>query len=87
MAQCAPARHLFVRLSGELPQANNACPEYTLASNTGVYVVLAKHPGQLMPLAEGIPFRLQKNECIVLLDGGKEESHFWIKEAEPGGNY
>lgn len=44
-----------------------------------VYVIVGKSSDQLIPLAETIDFRFQKNEVAVRIDDAKE-SRFLIKE-------
>jgi hypothetical protein len=56
------------------------CPEYTLVSNEVVFVIVGKSSNQLIPLAETIDFRLQKNELAVRVDDAKHEARFAIKE-------
>jgi len=56
------------------------CPEYTLVSDKVVYVIVGNSSGQLVPLADVIDFRLNKNEISVRIDDAKRESKFCIKE-------
>jgi hypothetical protein len=56
------------------------CPEYTLVSNNVVFVIVGKSSNQLIPLAETIDFRLQKNELAVRVDDAIHEARFAIKE-------
>lgn len=81
MAHCLVTHSALVRLSGgpaqELP---DICPEYTLVSDRVVYLVVGKRADQLMPLAEGIDFRLYKNELAVRVDDVKRETRFTVKE-------
>jgi|SRR5271165_1684730 len=57
-----------------------ACPEYTLVSDSVVFVIVGKSSNHLIPLAETIDFRLRKNELAVLIDDAKRETRFTIKE-------
>jgi len=61
-------------------QVLDACPEYTLVSNAVVFVIVGKSSNQLIPLAETIEFRLQKNELAIRVDDTKHETRFSIKE-------
>ncbi len=63
---------------GQLPA--DTCPEYTLLSDKVVYVIVGKTSNQLVPLAEVIDFRIQKNELAVRVDDARHESKFAIKE-------
>ncbi|MGB6332860.1 MAG: hypothetical protein WBF41_13890, partial [Candidatus Sulfotelmatobacter sp.] len=54
--------------------------EYTLVSNRVVFLIVGKSSNQLIPLAESIDFRLQKNEIAVRIDDAKHEARFTIKE-------
>jgi hypothetical protein len=62
------------------PASQESCPEYTLISNTVVFVIVGKSSTQLIPLTETIDFRLQKNELVVREDDAKHETKFTIKE-------
>ncbi len=63
---------------GQLPV--ETCPEYTLVTEKVVYVIVGKSSNQLVPLAETIDFRIQKNELAVRVDDARHESKFAIKE-------
>jgi len=82
MGDCNLAHHGFMATFGgpQVPVAQDFCPEYTLVSNTVVFVIVGKSSNQLIPLAETIDFRLQKNELAVRVDDGKHETKFTIKE-------
>ncbi len=60
--------------------AVDSCSEYTLLSDKVVYVIVGKTSNQLVPLAEVIDFRIQKNELAVRVDDARHESKFAIKE-------
>ena len=82
MGDCFLTRHGFMTTFGgpSAPQIQESCPEYTLVSNSVVYVIVGKSSNQLIPLAENIDFRLHKNELAVRVDDAKRESKFTIKE-------
>lgn len=63
---------------GQLPA--ETCPEYTLLTDKVVYVMVGKNSNQLVPLAEIIDFRIQKNQLAVRVDDARHESKFAIKE-------
>ncbi len=63
---------------GQLPA--ETCPEYTLVTDKVVYVMVGKNSNQLVPLAEVIDFRIQKNQLAVRVDDARHESKFAIKE-------
>ena len=83
MGDCMLAHHGFMVAFGgasSMPEPQDACPEYTLVTPNVVYVIVGKSSNQLIPLAEVIDFRLQKNELAVRVDDAKKESKFVIKE-------
>jgi hypothetical protein len=82
MGDCILAHHGFMTTFGApaIPQLTEACPEYTLVSTNVVFVIVGKSSNQLIPLAETIDFRLQKNELAVRVDDAKHETKFTIKE-------
>jgi hypothetical protein len=82
MGDCMLAHHgLMTALGGPAGSVDqDPCPEYTLVSDSVVYVIVGKSSNQLIPLAERIDFRLQRNEVAVRLDDAKHESKFLIKE-------
>ena len=81
MGECLSQHRLMAALSGSAtPQAVEPCPEYTLITDKVVYVIVGKNSNQLIPLAESILFRLQKNEVAVRVDDARQESRFVVKE-------
>jgi hypothetical protein len=82
MGDCNGSRHGFMANFGSpaAPVAQDACPEYTLVSDKVVFVIVGKSSGQLVPLAETIDFRYDKNELAIRVDDAKRESKFSIKE-------
>ena len=70
MGDCILAHHGFMVAFGgpSTPEPLEACPEYTLVSDNVVYIIVGKSSNQLIPLAETIDFRLQKNELAVRVD-------------------
>ena len=82
MGNCMAAQQRFMAAFGS-PAASigqEACPEYTLVSKDVVFVIVGKSSNQLVPLAETIDFRVQKNELAVRVDDAKRETKFSIKE-------
>jgi len=82
MGDCILVHHGFMGAFGapSTPIDQEPCPEYTLVANDVVYVIVGKSSNQLIPLAETIDFRLQKNELAVRVDDAKHETKFTIKE-------
>jgi hypothetical protein len=82
MGECVFAHRGFMAtMSGQPGQISaDTCPEYTLVSEKVVYVIVGESSNQLIPLADVIDFRLQKNELAVRLDDAKHETKFTIKE-------
>jgi hypothetical protein len=82
MGDCLLAHHGFMVAFGgpAAPDIQEACPEYTLVSNSVVFVIVGKSSNQLIPLAETIDFRLHKHELAVRVDDAKKETKFTIKE-------
>jgi len=82
MGDCIAAGHGFMMAFGSPSNAMGPepCPEYTLVSDSVVYVIVGKMSNSLIPLAETIDFRLQKNELAVRVDDAKHEAKFTIKE-------
>jgi hypothetical protein len=82
MGDCVLAHHGFMVAFGgpSAPEPQDFCPEYTLVSSKVVYVIVGKSSKELIPLAETIDFRLQKDELAVRADDAKHESKFMIKE-------
>jgi hypothetical protein len=80
MADCMSSHRFMNALSGgSTQQGGESCPEYTLMTEKVVYVIVGKSSDQLIPLAETIDFRLQKNELAVRVDDSNKESRFSIK--------
>jgi hypothetical protein len=81
MGDCVLAHHGFmVAFGGPSSEPQEFCPEFTLVSSKVVYVIVGKSSKELIPLAETIDFRLQKDELAVRADDAKHESKFVIKE-------
>jgi len=83
MVDCMPVHHGFmVAMSGgALPQPTaDVCPEYTLVSDKVVFVIVGKSSNQLVPLADVVEFRFNKNELALRIDDARHESRFSIKE-------
>jgi hypothetical protein len=82
MGDCVLAHHGFmVAFGGPSTAAGQEfCPEYTLVSDGVVFVIVGKSSNQLIPLAETIDFRLNRNELAVRVDDAKRETRFTIKE-------
>jgi hypothetical protein len=82
MGDCIPAGHGFMAAFGgpATPMGPDSCPEYTLVSDSVVFVIVGKSSNSLIPLAETIDFRLHKNELAVRVDDAKHEAKFTIKE-------
>lgn len=79
--ECMPEHRLMASLSGVPAQGiGQSCPEYVLMSEKVVYVLVGKGSGHLIPLAEHIAFRLDKNEIAIRIDDEKKESRFQIRE-------
>jgi hypothetical protein len=83
MVDCLPVHHGFVAMmSGGAPTpiTTEVCPEYTLVSDKVVFVIVGKSSDQLIPLADVVDFRFNKNELAMRLDDARHESKFTIKE-------
>jgi len=82
MSDCTYSHHGFIANFGspQQPQITEVCPEYTLLSDTVVYVIVGKSSNQMIPLADVIDFRMANNELAVRVDDAKHESKFAIKE-------
>lgn len=83
MVDCLPLHHGFMTLmSGGAPAPMTAevCPEYTLVSDKVVFVIVGKSSDQLVPLADMVDFRFNKNELAMRIDDARRESKFSIKE-------
>jgi len=82
MGDCALMHKGFMTAFGP-PQAavaDETCPEYTLVADKVVFLIVGKSSNQLVPLAEVIDFRFEKNELAVRVDDARKESKFAIKE-------
>jgi|1186.fasta_scaffold837176_1 hypothetical protein len=83
MTQCMAASGggFLAALSGQAPVApsGETCPEYTLVSDRVVYVVVAKSSNELIPLADDLDFRLQKNEILVHIDDTTKEIRLSVR--------
>ena len=82
MGDCAGMHHGFITNFGaqQAPPVEESCPEYTLVSDKVVFVIAGKSSNQLVPLAEVVDFRLQRNELAVRVDDARHESKFVIRE-------
>jgi hypothetical protein len=83
MVDCLPVRHGFMAaMSGGAPvqPTVEVCPEYTLISDKVVFVIVGKSSDQLIPLADVVDFRFNKNELAMRVDDARRESKFNIKE-------
>ncbi len=82
MGDCTLTHRGFISNFGgpQGPAAAETCPEYTLLSDKVVFVIVGKNSDQLVPLAEVIDFRFNKNELAVRIDDARHESKFAIKE-------
>src|SRR5215471_15897698 len=83
MVDFLPVHHGFmVAMSGgEPPQASgDVCPEYTLLSDKVAFVIVGRSSDQLVPLADVVEFRFNKNELAMRIDDARHESRFSIKE-------
>jgi hypothetical protein len=82
MGECIPAGHGFMVAFGgpSTAMGPESCPEYTLVSDSVVFVIVGKLSNSLIPLAETIDFRFRKNELAVRVDDAKHEARFAIKE-------
>lgn len=83
MVDCLPVHHGFMAaMSGgaQVQPTVEVCPEYTLISDKVVFVIVGKSSDQLMPLADVVDFRFNKNELAMRVDDARRESKFNIKE-------
>jgi hypothetical protein len=81
MGDCALTHRGFITNFGP-PQAQVAaetCPEYTLLSEKVVFVIVGRTSDQLVPLAETIDFRINKNEMVVRVDDARHESKIVLR--------
>lgn len=83
MVDCLPVHHGFVSMmsGGAAGQVTTeVCPEYTLITDKVVFVIVGKSSDQLIPLADVVDFRFNKNELAMRLDDARHENKFSIKE-------
>ena len=82
MVDCLPVHHGFMAVMGGAPSPTGpeVCPEYTLVSDKVVFVIVGKSSDQLVPLADSVDFRFNKNELALRIDDARRESRFSIKE-------
>jgi hypothetical protein len=82
MVDCLPVHHGFMVAMGGAPtqMSSEICPEYTLVSDKVVFVIVGKSSDQLIPLADVVDFRFNKNELAMRIDDARRESKFNIKE-------
>ena len=84
MVDCMPARHGFMTVmsGGAAPpqMGGEVCPEYTLVSDKVVFVIVGKSSNQLVPLADVVDFRFNKNELALRVDDERHETKFNIRE-------
>lgn len=83
MVDCLPVHHAFMSVmsgGGSMPAAAEVCPEYTLVSEKVVFVIVGKSSDQLIPLADVVDFRFNKNELAMRIDDSRHENKFLIKE-------
>ena len=82
LSECTIPRHgvMATLSSAQHPRTDEVCPEYTLVAEKVVFLLEGKTAGQLIPLAEGIDFRLENHELAVRVDDAGHESKFNIKE-------
>src|SRR5512141_1361761 len=82
MVDCLPVHHGFMAAMGGAPMqmSPEACPEYTLVSDRVVFVIVGKSSDQLVPLADLVDFRFQKNNLAMRVDDARHESKFTIRE-------
>jgi len=82
MVDCLPVHHGFMAAMGGAPSqvSSDICPEYTLVSDRVVFVIVGKSSNQLIPLADTVDFRFDKNELAMRIDDARHETKFSIKE-------
>jgi len=82
MVDCLPVHHGFMVAMGGVPSpmTSDVCPEYTLVSDRVVFVIVGRSSNQLVPLADVVDFRFNKNELAMRIDDARHESKFSIKE-------
>jgi hypothetical protein len=79
MTECVAQRGFMAAMSGTAPQPGTTCPEYTVMSDKVVYVVVGRHTGEFIPLAENMDFLVRKNELVIFSDDEKTKSRFVIE--------
>ncbi len=81
MVDCLPVHHGFITAMGGGPAqaTGDVCPEYTLVSDRVVFVIVGKSSNELVPLADIVDFRLNKNELAMRIDDAQRETKFNIK--------
>jgi hypothetical protein len=83
MVDCMPVHRGFMAtMSGGAAgtMTGEVCPEYTLISEKVVFVIVGKSSDQLVPLADVVDFRFNKNVLAMRIDDAQHESKFSIKE-------
>jgi hypothetical protein len=78
LTDCIEQKSFMSALSGTTVQADGSCPEYTVLGDKVVYVVVGRHSGEFIPLAEHMDFLIRKNELVIFSDDEKSSSHFAI---------
>src|SRR5437660_8387527 len=80
MVDCLPVRHGFMVAMGGAPtqMSSEVCPEYTLISDKVVFVIVGKSSDQLIPLADVVDFRFNKNELSMRIDVARGESIVYV---------
>jgi len=82
MGDCQLIHRGFMNQFGP-PQAaavEDGCPEYTLVTESVVFLIVGKSSSQLVPLAEVIDFRVANKELAVRVNDARKEAKFAIKE-------
>jgi len=82
MTDCMGPQHAFITAmsgGGARTEPGVLCPEYVLAGDRVVYVIIGKTSEQLLPLADVTRFRFHKNEMLIRVDDAAKESRFHIK--------
>jgi len=82
MGECIGVPHGFMATMGGPPVQLGAesCPEYTLVSDTVVYIIVGNSSNAFIPLADVIDFRSHKGEVAVRINDARKETKFCIKE-------
>jgi len=79
MANSGGILSLLAGQAGPAVAPSETCPEYTLISDRVVYVMVAKSSNELIPLADDLQFRFQKNEILVRVDDSTREVRFSVR--------